>query len=376
MKTILFDPKKILVCQLRQIGDVVLTTPLIHLLKQHYPQAEISVFTEKKCAPVLYNNPDISNIWKLDKQKHSGIFKSLAFYWKVARQGYDLVVDCQQLPRCRFVTFFSGAKIRLSYPPPWYNKLLYTHWATPIEGYAAGYKASFLSPLGISWNGERPRIYLNHDETQWGEGFFSQHQIPSQGRFVLTLDPTHRRATRCWPAAHYAKLLTLLAEHIPSLTAILLYGPGEKDIVENIARNSNIPKQCIVSENVLTLREMAAIIQKADLHIGNCSAPRHFAVALDTPSITIQGSTSNAWVFPSPEHSGISLGLSCQPCNQDFCPLGTTQCLQDLLPEMVLPQILQKFRETTRHPKHLVRAYPRVCPLTSTTVGRKYKADT
>jgi heptosyltransferase-2/heptosyltransferase-3 len=335
-----FRPDKILVCQLRQIGDVVLTTPLIRLLKEHYPHAGIDVFTEKKCAPVLYNNPDISNIWELDKHKHTGIFHNLALYRHIGRQGYDLVVDCQQLPRCRFATLFSKAKVRLTYPPPWYNKLLYTHWATPIEGYAAKYKASFLAPLGITWNGEPPRIYLTESETIWANKFFKKHNLPQPGGPVLTIDPTHRRSTRRWPAEHYARLLGLLAHKVTNLTAILLYGPGEKREVTEIARMSGVLDRCIIPEKMLTLREMAAIIAKADLHVGNCSGPRHIAVAVDTPSLAILGSTSQAWTFPGPDHTDIALKIPCQPCNKDICPLGTNECLHKLSPEKVLTAIL------------------------------------
>jgi heptosyltransferase-2/heptosyltransferase-3 len=338
-----FRPDKILVCQLRQIGDVVLTTPLIRLLKKHYPHAVIDVFTEKKCAPVLYNNPDISNIWELDKQKHAGLLSSLPFYWKITRHKYDLAVDCQQLPRCRFVTLFTRAEVRLSYPPHWYNRLLYTHWATPIEGYAASYKASFLSPLGILWNGERPTIYLSEKEKLWAENFFRKHGLPRQCGPVLTVDPTHRRSTRCWPATYYARLITLLARSIPNITVVLLYGPGEKKIVKKIVSLANAPDNCIVSEKMLTIREMAAVIAKADMHVGNCSAPRHLAVAVDTPSFTILGSTSRKWTFPDPQkHFQIQKGLDCQPCNKDICPKGNTPCLNDLLPEEVTECLMQK----------------------------------
>jgi heptosyltransferase-2/heptosyltransferase-3 len=342
-----FHPKKILVCQLRQIGDVVLATPLIRMLKKRYPNADIDVFTEKKCAPVLYNNPDISNIWELDKQKHAGIFKSLALYWKIGRQGYDLVVDCQQLPRCRFVTLFSRAKMRISYPPPWYNRFFYTHWAAPRQGYAGRYKASFLGPLGITWQGERPRIHLSQSEIRWAERFFAQHDLPRQDGPVLTIDPTHRRSSRRWPAEHYGRLLRLLAKEVTGLTAILLYGPGEREKITEIAKLSGMDDRCIVPENMLSLREMAAVIAKADLHVGNCSAPRHIAVAVDTPSLAILGSTSTAWTFPAPEHTDIALEISCQPCNKDVCPLGTNACLKDLLPDTVCKKIIGLLHDLT-----------------------------
>jgi heptosyltransferase-2/heptosyltransferase-3 len=344
-----FHPKKILVCQLRQIGDVVLATPLIRLLKKRFPDAAIDVFTEKKCAPVLQNNPNISNIWELDKQKHDGMFKSLALYWRIGRQGYDLVVDCQQLPRCRFVTLFSRARIRISYPPPWYNRPFYTHWAAPLQGYAGRYKASFLSPLGITWNGERPKIYLSQSEISWAETFFATHSLPRRNGPVLTIDPTHRRASRRWPAKHYSRLLRLLADEVTGLVAILLYGPGEKEEVAEIARQSGMSDRCIVPENMLSLREMAAVIAKADLHVGNCSAPRHIAVAVDTSSLAILGSTSKAWTFPAPEHLDITHDLPCQPCNKDVCPFGTNQCLQELSPETVSKKIMTLLHGYNKH---------------------------
>lgn len=63
-----FSPKRILVCQLRQIGDVVLATPSIELLKRRYPDAEIHLLTEKKCAPLLEHNPHLGKVWALDKK--------------------------------------------------------------------------------------------------------------------------------------------------------------------------------------------------------------------------------------------------------------------------------------------------------------------
>ena len=124
-----FSPQRILVCQLRQIGDVVLATPSIELLKRRYPDAEIHLLTEKKCAPLLEHNPHLGKVWELDKKLLSSLPQEIAWYWHVARTGYDLVVDFQQLPRCRWVVAFSGAPVRLSYTPPWYTRLLYTHSA-------------------------------------------------------------------------------------------------------------------------------------------------------------------------------------------------------------------------------------------------------
>lgn len=88
---------------------------------------------------------------------------------------------------------------------------------------------------------------------------------------------------------------------------------------------------------------MAAVIGQAALHFGNCSAPRHVAVALDVPTLTMIGSNGpSAWTFPSAEHECCHLYLPCQKCGEEECPRGTLDCLLQQTPDMVLPRLLKK----------------------------------
>jgi len=325
--------RRILVCQLRQIGDVLLATPSIHLLKQRFPLARIDVLTEKKCAPMLENNPDVDTVWPIDRKKLTSLFKEIAFYWSVARQGYDIVVDFQQLPRCRWVVAFSGAPVRLSYTPAWYNAWLFTHTVTPQNGYAAMAKASVLRPLGIEWNGEKPRLYLTEQERAFAADYLARYGVQEHHRLV-TVDPTHRRATRRWPARHYGTLMARMVQEHPEMRFLLLYGPGEREEAAAVRDACPCPEAVILPDEIISLREMAACIERAVLHIGNCSAPRHIAVSVGTPTFTVLGATSPAWTFPSAEHTQTALGCDCQPCNRNSCETGYT-CLEGLEPEAV-----------------------------------------
>ena len=330
-----FHPKRILVCQLRQIGDVLLATPSIRLLKERYPDAEIDVLTEKKCVPVVENNPDVSRIWPIDKKALKNPFKALRYYARIGQSGYDLIVDFQQLPRCRYVTIFSHAEVKLTIRPPWYNKLFYTHWSDPVFAYAAKCKAGVLGPLGIEWNGEPPKIWLTEKENAWANEFIAKEGMTS-GRFI-TVDPSHRRITRKWPERHFAGLIRLLRERHPDLKAFILYGPGEKNVAEEVARLAG--DGAVVSDHMLSLREMAAVQARAALHLGNCSAPRHFAVAVDTPSLTIHGATGFGWCFPSERHTSVDKGLPCRSCNKNECE--TRECLETFHPEECLEEALR-----------------------------------
>ncbi len=336
-----FIPKKILICQLKQIGDVLLMTPLAELLARHYPGAAIHVFTEKKCLPMLENNPYIARVWPVDKKALPTLGHELAYYRKVARQGFDLVIDLQQTPRCRWVVGFSRARVRLSREAPWYTRWLYTHRIPVASGYPSAMKAALLQPLGITWHGERPRLFLTEDEQAAADGILAGLGLHPEHTLV-TVDPTHRRPTRRWPAASYARLLDLAAERIPALRFLLLYGPGEEEEARALAAACRHPETLLLPDRVISLRETAACIKRAVLHLGNCSAPRHMAVAVGTPTLTILGATSTGWTYPSPEHGTIAQGLDCQPCNRNTCNDRHCRCLTDLTPEAVLPELLAR----------------------------------
>lgn len=335
-----FKPRKILICQLRQIGDVILMTPLLELLKKRYPASALHVLTEKKCVPVLERNPYCDKIWPIDKKELAFLWKEMLYYRRVAAQKFDLVVDLQQTPRCRWVVYFSKAPVRLTRTPPWYTRWLYTHWVEAEKGYASAMKASILSPLGIAWQGERPRLMLAPEEKEQAANHVASLGL-LPGQTLVAVDPTHRRITRRWPAAHYAKLLALAAAARPDLRFQLLFGPGEEDVVAEIASLSGNAPHLLPAGRLLSLREMAACIEAASMLVGNCSSPRHMAVAVGTPTLTIQGATSSGWIFPSPEHGWVGKDIDCRPCNENSCDIGIP-CLTKLRPEEVLPEFLHR----------------------------------
>lgn len=334
-----FLPRKILICQQRQIGDVLLATPSLALLARQYPDAEIHFLTEKKCTPILEHNPHLHTLWAINKKQQNSLLKELLWYRKITKNGYDLVVDFQQLPRSRWVVGMSGAKIRLGANKRWYTQWLYTHFAPSCKtgAYAAALKAKILEPLGIYWKGEKPELFLTDEERN-----FAAHSLRALGvndSPFISIDASHRQLTRRWPAANYARLIDKIHEIYPAMRFFLPYGPGEKNDILNVQNASIHPEAFIIPNEVISLRAMAACMAHAVMHIGNCSAPRHMAVALDVPSFTILGSTSSGWTYPSKIHTDISMGLSCQPCNKNSCPIDFL-CLKKLTPDLVFPAVL------------------------------------
>lgn len=332
-------PKRILVCQQRQIGDVLLSTPVFEALKKRFPDAETHLFTEKKCEPLLRHNPFIDVFHLIDRK--DGFFGQLAFYRRVAACRFDLVIDLQQLPRCRMMSLMSRAPVRLSFPANALSSLLYNRLVRPEDGYASQTKVSLLAPLGIRWEGEGPRIFLTEEEKAEGRALLAGCGFAA-GQRLIAVDSTHRRASKRWPAERYARLMRLLAEHDASFRFLLLRGPGEEADIEHLRTLCQglglAPETMLVPDPLPDIRLSAACLAQAELLVGNCSSPRHMAAALGVPSLVIPGASGTAWRFPSPLHRELRPVLPCQPCGKIACD--DPQCLLRVTPEEALSAAL------------------------------------
>lgn len=334
-----FEPRKILICQQRQIGDVVISTACVELLRKRYPNAKLHFLTEYKCAPVLAHNPQLARVWTL-KTPGRNDWSTLL---RMRHEGFDLAIDLQQLPRTRWATRLSGAKVRLAGACSGYKRFFYNVISgSPVKGgYAGKIKAGILAPLDVEWDKQLPKMYVAPQELAELRAHLERSGVGPDDRLV-TVDATHWSTTRRWFPEGFARAMDLAAERAPDLKFYLLYGPGERNTVQDIIRRCARPEHCLLPpEEPPNLRRTAAAIALADLHLGNCSAPRHFAVALGTPSLTIVGANGNtAWTFPSPPHQNVDMRVPCRKCNKDVCPTGTLECLRSIPPELVAERLL------------------------------------
>ncbi len=340
-------PKRILVCQQRQIGDVLLASPVFEVLRKRFPDAELHIFTEQKCEPLLRHNPFIDKFHLIDKK--GGFFRQLAFYRKVAEHRFDLVIDLQQLPRCRMMSLISRAPVRLSFPASALSRFIYTCLVTPEDGYASQTKISLLRPLGILWNGEGPRIFLTEEEKKQAHELLFRCGL-RPGQQLVVIDSTHRRPAKRWPAERFAALMKLMTEKDPTFRFLLMRGPGEEKDIEqlrSLCLEAGLASETLlIPETLPDIRLSAACLAGAELHIGTCSSPRHMAAALGIPSLVIPGASGTAWRYPSPLHCELRPDLPCQPCSKTECD--DPKCLLQVTPENALTSALELLEATKK----------------------------
>ena len=135
-----------------------------------------------------------------------------------------------------------------------------------------------------------------------------------------------------WPPRHFAMLAKRYAAEGYQ---IWLFGSAKDyQIAEEVQRLSG--SLCINLCGRTSLSEAIDLLSLSQLVVCNDSGLMHLAAALDRPLVSVYGSSSPEHTPPLSRHAQIvSLYLDCSPCFQRECPLGHTDCLNQLEPDWV-----------------------------------------
>jgi heptosyltransferase II len=147
-----------------------------------------------------------------------------------------------------------------------------------------------------------------------------------------------------WELKRYS--MAFLAEAIRMIVAksprpvLYFWGPGERESTQALFDDAGVPGMLAPETD---FADMAAMLEKGALLLCNDTSTKHLAVAVDCPSLTIFGPTSDiAWHPPfTSMHRSVRLSLDCMPCEALFCRLGTHACMKDLAPQAVAAAALE-----------------------------------
>jgi lipopolysaccharide heptosyltransferase II len=327
MRIMNLNPKRILIIQLKRAGDIIVTAPVLPALHAALPEAQIDFLVDKPFAPLLENNPYIHGIRIYDRH-------AVWATWRALRaSSYDWILDFQSSPRSVLAGIFSGARWRAGYRVTFWGAFFNRAIRRPGQGVSVteGKMALVRSLLsGLGQPGER-QIFLTDAERQWAKGQMGEGRGE---KGAVALIPTHRRASRRWPAGAFAELARrLISQGRP---VWLFWGPGEEEYVSAIQRQA-AGSRMIPST---TLRQMAALLAECQMVVTNDNGPMHLAEAVGAPTITLYGPTDPAsWNAGGPHHRVLQAsGLPCLGCNLNACPFGH-ECMTQITPEKILAEM-------------------------------------
>jgi heptosyltransferase-2 len=150
-------------------------------------------------------------------------------------------------------------------------------------------------------------------------------------RIVVVTPGAAFGASKLWPAEHFATACDRMAVDL-GLRTVLAPGPGEEDVARSIAEQMSA-SPLLLTEPVSSLPELAALIQRAALLLSNDTGPRHMAVALGVPAVTVMGPTDPRHTEHLMERQRVLREpVDCSPCHLKVCPIDH-RCMTRLDPD-------------------------------------------
>ncbi|MFC1725650.1 glycosyltransferase family 9 protein [candidate division KSB1 bacterium] len=325
---------RILVMQYRPIGDVLLSTPLIKILKKEYPNSYLAFLSGKLASQVLINNPHLDKILIFPKSDKD-IIGGFLYFLKLRKYKFDLTVDLLGSPSTAWASLFSGAKYRIGYDLRG-RRYAYNLKTSNIteDRYSSLKKLVLLKRIGIYTEIEKPEIFLTDEEVEKAEKLLSGLKVTKKD-FTISISPVSKRQARRWTKMGYAELCDILISEYGA-KVVFHWGPGELEYVNEI---SGLMKNKPVILPPTSVREMASIISLSDLMITNCNGHKHIAVALNIPTITVFGPTNPKVWNPSDlnRHPFVQSETECIGCDKQECE--HKRCMEDVKAEKILEKV-------------------------------------
>lgn len=336
---------RILLIKPSSLGDLVHALPVLHGLRQRYPEARIDWLAGSSFAPLVEGHPEVSEVIRFDRRRYGQMIRDpriavefTAFCRELHRRNYDLVVDLQGLFRSGLMALATGAPVRIGFAAArelgW---VFYTHHlqAGPGNAHAVDRNYATARMLGFADVPVTFDLAVTAAERRRADQILTGAGLPGRARFAAIL-PGARWETKRWPEDRFAELVDGLAEH-QRLISVLLAGPDEAAICVRIEGECRRPVTNLASKTAL--RELVAVLERAAVVICHDSAPMHLAAALGRPLVCLLGPTNPARTGPYSNSARIlQTDLPCVPCylrRLSQCPHGHA-CMASLEVESVL----------------------------------------
>jgi heptosyltransferase-2 len=301
------------------IGDVVMSTPFLSVLRSAHPDDFITVLCREYVSELIVRSPLIDTL--ATYTRGGGVRGALGALRKVRPAGgWD---ECFVLPMSfssALVAFLSGSRRRTGYSSGPRSFLL----SAPLD--SGGLRSGHLSEEYAALAGKKvdelpcPGVIPPYD---WKE---RTARYGLDGRYAVFAAGATYGPAKVWPRDRFIETAVRLSrDH--GLKPVTTGGPSERiylDMIADKAGGLNLSGKSGAGD-------LMSVLRGAEVVVGNDSGPVHVSAAMGVPTVAIFGSTSPGWTAPRGRAVRvISSSPDCSPCFERECPLGDTHCLTDI----------------------------------------------
>jgi heptosyltransferase I len=313
------NPASILIIRLSAIGDVILASALIPLLRSAFPTARLVWLTDEANAELLRHNPRLDQVLVLPRRRWRDYLRT-GHYWRCCQEVAELVgelrrqrfawaIDIQGLLKSGIWARLSGAPVRIGLGSREGSGWLMTRVvsrkvSSPLIG--KEYR-KLADELGLGFGTYTMDIAVPQRTADAAMGRLRSIGIEAP---PIVLAPFTTRPQKHWFDERWAELASALSHQCPVL---LMGGPGERERASAIAAAA--PGLTDLT-GTTSLLEAAAIIRASRLLIGVDTGLTHLAIAMTTPTLALFGSTRPYLDAGTARAHVLYHPLPCSPCRR------------------------------------------------------------
>ena len=255
---------KILLISLSNIGDTILTTPVLQTLHKLYPQAGIDIVSDRRSRMIYEHCPYRDEIFLKNKQ---GILNgSLALIGELRKKSYDIIVDL----RTDGLTFFLKGKIKLT-----------KRQAIPYGKHAVEAHMGVIRKINSDENIPPTTIWLTEDHNEYAKYCLGDHLAQR----ILVIAPGCHVPIKVWSPENFSSVCNNLSGEIDLV--VLLGAETERNYSAEVTKKLSVPYRDLTGQT--DLMQAAAILKQCSYFIGNDSGLGHIASAVSVPSLSLFG---------------------------------------------------------------------------------------
>ncbi|UUX94183.1 lipopolysaccharide heptosyltransferase II [Aquabacterium sp. J223] len=339
--------QRVLAVRLDNLGDLLMTTPALAALKAARPGRHLAVLTSASGAALAPHLPWVDE-WLVqapswmpqgrdcDADDDQRLIERL-------RDGrYDAAVVftvCTQsaLPAALALRL-GGVPLRLAHSRENPYGLLTdwvrepdTDWAT--VRHEVRRQLDLVAAVGCRSGDDRLRFTLRRAD----EAAIERRLATLPDQPLVLVQPGATAASRRWPAERFGALADALVRS-RGATVVFAGSPDERPLVAEA--RAAMRCESLDWSGALSLGELAALIARADLLVGNNSGPAHLAAALGTPTVVLYALTNPQHTPWMAQAQVLSHPVDCRHCLRSVCPEGHHHCLTRVSVEQALQAAL------------------------------------
>ena len=339
------DIRRIAIIKLDHIGDVILSIPAVANLKAHFPRAHIAMAVNSSSESIARHIPHVDELLCYDARffdrsgstKMFDFARGLGFVRKMRRREFDLIVDLRGSFASLSFALIAKSKYRIDRGTYLIRRKLGKTWLT--SEHEAEVNLDVLVQAGVPALSRQMSIDLTREDLDSADLLLRECIELNPRPSIIVIHPGVPTPLKCWPAERYARLADQLLREYDA-RVVLVGSKEEKRITGSVMSAMN--GQAIDLSGRTTLGQLAGVLRKADLFIGNDSGPMHLAAACGARVIGLFGPTSPQRFGPYGERCvALRMESDCPPCMRDECISPGYRCIDRISVDDVMKRVRQ-----------------------------------